>query len=360
MSRASYRIVGLLAALAAGSGWLVWRAAQAPPKPAYTAAGYGGYVRRQPGPHAAVRNPQSPDPVRPALEAYDAGRYEAAEQAAQAVIDRTQGSCDPAARKQGAKARWVLAFSAARRKQYARAREQFAVLRQEASELPDRGKPEATLGENPPTLEEEGAYQHAVLTAAIGDRQAAEAEYVAFMRRYPESPLVHAAVKRIARFHGGDVPKEAEAVWKEAMRAASAREEAGEREAAKCGPECLAELLRRRQGEAASVTPDEVEALAREMGTDRRGTTLKALAGAARKRGFRPRGLQLTWEGLRKQRLPLLALLQPAHFVLVDELTPGSVRVWDPDGAGTGRPSTRSYYRETWQEVWQGVALALR
>jgi hypothetical protein len=102
------------------------------------------------------------------------------------------------------------------------------------------------------SLEAEAASQHAVLTAALppgppnfGGKEAAEREYCAFMRAYPESPLVHAAVKRIAPFHGGDVPPAAEAVWKQAVRIAADKRKARNWQNALCGPECLAELLRR-------------------------------------------------------------------------------------------------------------------
>src|SRR5207248_8661380 len=112
----------------------------------------------------------------------------------------------------------------------------------------DRRSVGSTPNAQGPTLEEDAAYQHAVLTAAIEGPAKGEAEYCAFMRSYPESPLVHAAVKRIGRLHGGDIPPPAEAVWKQAMRVAQARQKERDRLAALCGPECLAELLRRRSG----------------------------------------------------------------------------------------------------------------
>ena len=67
-----------------------------------------------------------------------------------------------------------------------------------------------------------------------------------FMRSYARSALVHAAVKRIGRMHGGDVPKDAEGLWKQAMAVQKAADEADRRADALCGPECLAELMRRR------------------------------------------------------------------------------------------------------------------
>jgi len=110
-----------------------------------------------------------------------------------------------------------------------------------------------------------------------------------------------------------------------------------------------------------------VAELAREMGADERGVSLLALAQAARKRGLRPEGMQLTWAGLMQQvhpggtvgSRPVVAQVQPGHFVLVEQANPTGVRVWDPSAGGVNRPRAREYDPETWQRVWKGIALAL-
>jgi peptidase C39-like protein len=375
-----------LAALAAGAAWFAWKAGQVPPQPDYTSQGYGGSALPRP----LTPDPRSlpTDPVQPALDAYNAGRYREAEAGAEQVVRQAAVSKDPTVKKQGARARWVLAFSAARRKDLRLARQRFSVLRQEAAALRAGGvqafrrsgvqeSAEANVGAKDPSLEEEGAYQHAVLTAALGDNEAAEAEFKAFMRSYPESPLVHAAVRRIARFHGGNLPKDAEAVWQQATRTAQAREKEREVQRSLCGPEVLAEVLRRRSGvqafrrsgEPASLNPQPptLNQLAREMNTDERGTSLKALAEAARRHGFQARGLSLTFRGLvRRMHTPpageegcLAALVQPGHFVLVEAVDGEQVRVWDPSGYGAGKPATRQYQRHEWERLWNGIALAL-
>lgn len=130
--------------------------------------------------------------TRAALDAYNHGKYWDAETAAATVVIESRKLADPAPAHELAKARWVLAYSAARRKDLKLARERFALLRSEASQLPNKGKQEVVPGETEPTLEQEGAYQHAVLTGALaleaeGGRQkaegleAAEAEYLAFI-----------------------------------------------------------------------------------------------------------------------------------------------------------------------------------
>jgi predicted double-glycine peptidase len=423
-------LAGAAAVVVAAIGaWLAWRAQHAPL--VYTSAGFGGYV-----PAARLLQPANPrgraagssaGSVQPALDAYNAGHYFEAGRLARATIGRTPVTAPPAERIERLRSRWVLAFSAARRKQLPQARREFAALQREAAQVPDPDRkvrlesgPDAERraariapGAQDPTLEEDAAYQHAVLTAAIEGPAKGEAEYCAFMRSYPESPLVHAAVKRIGRLHDGDIPAAAEAVWKQAMATAGERQKARDRLAAMCGPACLTELLgriHRRDAEDAEGTRKgrifrerdpvrgshipvresgaphsspllptgsassaslrcipSVPELAREMKTDERGTTLAAMAEAAKRRGLRARGMQLTQNGLLKRKLPLIALSAPGHYVLVEAvqapsallLRPGGVEVWDPDGAGPGEPGERRYSLEEWGRLWTGMVLVV-
>jgi ABC-type bacteriocin/lantibiotic exporter with double-glycine peptidase domain len=120
------------------------------------------------------------------------------------------------------------------------------------------------------------------------------------------------------------------------------------------------------------------------MGTDGRGTSLKALAAAARRRGFTARGLRLTQAALfhaaadeRWPALPgnspqphhptpspprspyLIALLRPGHYVLVEQVREEAVTVWDPDGRGLHQAGVKEYSWEAWGRAWNGVVLAL-
>ena len=124
-----------------------------------------------------------------AESAYRGGRYAEAEAAARPQL----GSADSTT---ALKARSLMAYAAARRGDLRLGREWF-------------GETVSTGGRSGEVVED-AAYQHAVLTAALGDTAAAEREFIEFMKRHPESPLVHAAVQRIGRLHGGDLPKPAE------------------------------------------------------------------------------------------------------------------------------------------------------
>jgi ABC-type bacteriocin/lantibiotic exporter with double-glycine peptidase domain len=111
--------------------------------------------------------------------------------------------------------------------------------------------------------------------------------------------------------------------------------------------------------------------LAVEMHTSGGGTALVALRDAAVRHGLRLEGVRLTTKGLAKQRLPLIALIAPGHYVLVEAVTPSpshplphgpigtpsSVSVWDPDAKGPGVAGRRGFTVAEWEKAWSGAAL---
>ena len=190
------------------------------------------------------------------------------------------------------------------------------------------------------------------------------------MRDYPQSNLVHAAVKRIGRMHGGDVPKDAEGLWKQAMTVQKTADEKDKREQSRCGPECLAELLKRgevgkkssredakTQRELPQGRVEDVETLAAEMHTSGEGSSIAAMRETAAKHGLKLQGVSLTTKGLARQKLPLIALIAPGHYVLVDSIALSGLTVWDPDAKGVGVSGRRAYTAGEWEKAWNGVAL---
>jgi len=176
----------------------------------------------------------------------------------------------------------------------------------------------------------------------LGDQAGAETEFVQFVRDFPESPLVHSVMLRIGRLHGGDIPKDAEAVWKVAQAKQQTAQAERERQAALCAPECLAHLL--------PGVP--VETLAKEMATDGRGTSVWSFVATAHRHGFAgAQGVRLTEAGLRKQTLPVVALVAPGHFVVVNKITDNGLTVWD---GGTGAGTSRVVPWDKWRQLWQG------
>ena len=312
----------------------------------YTREGYGGFVHVD---RNAKAKPQAP--IEKAQSAYDSGDYKKAESDALKIVEKAKTSTDPKLKKDSAKARYILAFSSARQKDLKEARVRFAVLKSEASKLPDKGKQEPIPGQAPTTLEEEGAYQHAVCTAALGDKQAGEYEYIQFMKDYPESPLVHGCIQRIAKLHGGHYPPEAEAVWKQAMEISKQREEARQKRAALCGPECMVEYLKR-QG-----VKTDAKTLASEMKTSKDGTSMKAMSDASAKRGVMLKGLRVTPKGLKQQKLPLIALVIPGHYIIIESMDENTVQTWDASGAGISKPARRTIKMKDFEKMWDGVVL---
>lgn len=335
-----------------GLGLHRWRQGQAHSPRVYTSAGLDGWVAPETGKPQTVSN--ADDPLSGLRADYRAGKWADVDREAANLMEAQQDSADAGKRQQAGQAELLAAYASAWRKDYATAQARFLRVQRLAGELPDHGARKVLVGEAPlPTLEEEAGFQHAVCVGAAGDKGGAEAEYDDFMRQYPQSILVHAAIKRVTRLHGGDIPADAEELWTQAMRQQKAKQERAQREGALCGPECLAEVLRR-QGKSV-----EVHALAGEMQTGADGTSLRQLARVAKAHGWAAVGVELTQAGLGKQALPLIALLKPGHYVLVERVSGQGVRVWNPDAEGTGRAGTKTYTPGEWQGAWTGIGVCL-
>ncbi len=323
----------------------------APPTLHYRAASYGGFDAATA--HSALRQPSANGTALAAVEtAYAAGHYEEARRLADGL--RPADSEPPMEKKRTVAARLLAAYATAREGDFRGAREQFATVRDLAEPLPDHGARPLRLGIPEPTLEEEAAFQHAVCTLKVEGGAEAESEWKFFMERYPQSILVHAAMKRTARLHHGDVPAETERVWKHAVALQVAHDRARRREASLCGPACLAEALRLQTGKRADT-----HALAAETGASDQGTTMLAIARAARRRGLSAQGLRLTPAGLRGQKLPLMARVRPAHFVLVESASGEGVDVYDPVRASAGNGIHRHLSWASFSKEWTGAALTL-
>lgn len=188
-------IVGLLV-IAGGIWW--WHAGRSA-QLVYIPDGCGGYA---PAPRKSKKTAENP--LESAVSAYNAGKYEEAETEAVKVRKAALKSDDPADRRVAAEAQSLSAFSAAFRNDMKTARERFSVLREEAAKLPaEEAKSPSKAATYTAPLEEQAAYQHAVCTAALGEKEAAEAEFIKFMLDYPESMLMNGVVQRLTRLNGG-------------------------------------------------------------------------------------------------------------------------------------------------------------
>lgn len=341
----------------------------------YQADGYGGFtpksdtvpmtrpvakttVAPSPAPTTTAPNPTLAPALIAARTAYAKGDYKAAETSAKEVV--ASAPKQKRASVAVASAEHLMAFAAARQGDLKTARQRFAQARKDAETLPKASPSPTAPGELPqPSLAEDSAYQHAACTMGLGDKAGAERELVQFMRDFPESPLVHGAMRRIAKMHGGDIPKDVEVVWNSAQAIQRKSQEKRERDAAMCGPETVAELLKR-QGKMISV-----ESLAKEMKTNGNGSSLAAMQKVMQARGFASaQGVQLTQKGLEQQSLPVVTLVQPGHFVLVEKIdaSTGTITIWDNSGTtGQGVPSySRAVSAADWKLMWSGVALTTK
>jgi ABC-type bacteriocin/lantibiotic exporter with double-glycine peptidase domain len=95
------------------------------------------------------------------------------------------------------------------------------------------------------------------------------------------------------------------------------------------------------------------------MGATEKGTSLADLAHAAERYGMKARGVRLPVDKLADQKLPLIALIKPGHYVLVDAAGPSTVSYWDPGPRPTLPGSNRRCDYRLWEQMWTGVALCL-
>jgi len=93
------------------------------------------------------------------------------------------------------------------------------------------------------------------------------------------------------------------------------------------------------------------------MQTTGEGTSLAALQQTARRHGLKMQGVTLSAQGLAKQKLPLLALIAPGHYVLVERVAPAQTSIWDPDAQGIGVGGRRTFTAVAWAKAWNGIAL---
>lgn len=295
-----------------------------------------------------------PSLSQPLYDLYNQGKYADLEGRSVAFIRQYEGRTDTAARRAVVEARYLRAFAMARRQEYKQARELFEDLEEGASALPDKGAVPQKIGmPAEPTMQEVGAFQKTVCLSAMGKTAEAEAEYRQFLKQYPTSVLIHGAMKRVARMHGGDVPPQTEKLYSAAVAVRQKQEQKRLRDQSLCGPQVLAELLKR-QGKRADVGK-----LAQQMQTNHEGTSLLAMQKAAAQHGFTAQGVQLKNEVFPKQKLPLVALVQPGHYVLVEQCTAGGVTVWEPPATRTGQGERKTYSLPEWEQIWGGYALIL-
>lgn len=227
----------------------------------------------------------------------------------------------------------------AERKQFRQARQAFHRLSERPLTIP-ASPMEPGFG----TWSEQGAYQ-AAICAYQADPKAGIQQMIDFMNRFPDSPLVYGAYKRILRWTNEQAPPEAEHAWHKVQ----AIQKEKRKRAAACGPQALAYLLKPYGQEV------DWKVLMQECGTTAQGTDLWSLAEAARKRGISCTGLEVSKAGLLEQVPPFLIWSEEGHYQVVETGQSGAWQVYDPQ---TGKHTPFI----TWSlpENWRGIVLVIR
>jgi len=194
------------------------------------------------------------------------------------------------------------------------------------------------------TWSEQGAYQAAICAYQLDPQQGIE-QMIRFIEEHPDSPLVIGAYKRILRWTNEKPPVAAQHAWQQAQAAQKERM----KRAAACGPKALAYVLKHEFGIDARW-----QALMKECGTELEGTSLWALAQAARKRGLSAVGLEVSHKGLLEQEPPFLVWNPIGHYVAVVNRG-GKWQIYDP-----AKGSLQPWLEESLPDAWRGAILLLR
>ncbi len=194
------------------------------------------------------------------------------------------------------------------------------------------------------TWSEQGAYQAAICAYQI-NREEGIRQMIAFIEQHPESPLVYGAYKRILRWTNEKPPAAAERAWQKAQAAQTERL----KRAAACGPKALAYLLTHEFSQ-----PTDWQTLMKECDTDIGGTSMWALAQAARKRGLSAIGLEVSRKGLLQQEPPFLVWNPIGHYVAVIARD-GNWQMYDPE-----TNSLQPWLEASLPDDWRGAILLIR
>jgi tetratricopeptide (TPR) repeat protein len=194
------------------------------------------------------------------------------------------------------------------------------------------------------TWSEQGAYQAAICAYQLNPQQGIQ-QMIRFIEEHPNSPLVIGAYKRILRWTNEKPPAAAQRAWEKAQAAHQERL----KRAAACGPKALAYLLTHE-----FALPTDWQTLMKECGTGIDGTSLWALAQAARKRGFSAVGLEVSREGLLQQEPPFIVWNPLGHYVAVIARE-GKWQVYDPE-----KGSLQPWLETALPDGWRGAILLLR
>jgi hypothetical protein len=221
----------------------------------------------------------------------------------QSFVDKWASSPDPKIQDEVGAARLRLAFMSARGGDYPKARDQFV---QTAALYKGTG----AMGKDFGGIKDQALYEAAVCLVGEGKKAEARAKFIQFMQEQPLSPLVNAAYRRIVRLDGKpsrdldallqhDIDKQTKFV---------------KFEASVCGPKAIAYVLEATKGQKLDY-----KQLAKECGTDDKGTSLDGMRACLKSHGETYTGLRLNRRDFAKMPLPAI-LLASDHYLVVTKV----------------------------------------
>jgi hypothetical protein len=234
-------------------------------------------------------------------------------EAYKSFVDKWKVSPDKKVQDEVGAARIRLGYLAAKDKNWSAARAQF---KEAVSEYKGTGSMAADFG----GVRDEALYQSAVTLNAEGQKAEYRKALIDFIRSEPLSPLVHAAYKRIVKLDG----RATQGVDALLQHALDQQQERTRFETSVCGPRALAYLLK-----AEGKGEFDYKELAKECGTNDKGTTLEAMRVCLRSHGLFYYGFRVSKSDLRKIECPAV-LFQGDHYLIVTKAGSEALTAFDP------------------------------
>jgi len=229
-------------------------------------------------------------------------------------VSKWQASPDKNIQDEVGEARMHLAYMAAKKKDFTKARQMFL---QTASSYKGTGAAGSDFGGIP----DQAAYQAAVCLSADGKKDEARTAFVGFMKQYELSPLVHAARRRLNMLGGEAYKGEYDALLNQAI---AAQEKHIRFELSVCGPKALAYVLSKLgKGDL------DYKQLAKECKTNNDGSSMEDLKLVLRNHGVSAYGYVLNRSDL--VRLSPGSILSVAnHYIVFDHVAEPFLYAYDP------------------------------
>ncbi|MEQ1821693.1 MAG: cysteine peptidase family C39 domain-containing protein [Fimbriimonadaceae bacterium] len=255
-----------------------------------------------------------PSPLSSGDAMYNQKNFKAAEREYMAFVEKNAKASDTKTQNLVTVARIRTAYSAARGKDFSRARTLFKTASQ--THKGDM-RPSPAYG----NLPDHARYQAIVCLLGENRRAEAIAEFGDFLKSKPESPVCYSVIKRIHQL----LPREKWAPYDTLMdRAIKVQNKKVAEASVVCGPKAAGYLL-----EALGKGKFKQDDLTKLCGTTAKGTSLEGLQSALKTKGVFTKGMLLNRTDFAKMTLPAI-WLGDDHYYVVVRMGLAEVTVFDP------------------------------